>query len=206
VARMSVFGRRTDDRVAEDRADAEDRAATEERAAADDRAAGRDRAAAVEERTAERDREVADGDRVRIPTGRATVTEPTEERTVPVSTTTAPTVVSPTYAGRTSMLATLSLILGVTAIYGALSGRLAPVGLAAGVLGTLLAGGGLSAGSRRGVNGRGVAFLGLLLSLAGIVFAVLAMNHVTSWLNSDVDQVARLRDWMNLHLSWIKGW
>src|SRR5690348_13738226 len=194
VARMSVFSRRTDDRVAEDRADAEDRAAVEERAAAEDRASGRDHAAATEERAAERDRQVAEGDRVRIPTGRATVAEPDPEaQTVPV-TTSAPTVVSPRYTGRTSMLATLSLILGVTAVYGALSGRLAPLGLAAGVIGMVLAGGGLSAGSRRGVNGRGVAFLGLLFSIAGIVFAVLAMNHVTSWLNSDVDQVARVRD------------
>jgi hypothetical protein len=201
---MSVFSRRTDNRVAEDRADAEDRAVAEEQAAVEDRAEGRNRAAATEERAAERDREVAEGDRVRIPTGRATVAD-SEDRTVPV-TTSAPTVVSPRYTGRTSMLATLSLILGVTAIYGALSGRLAPVGLVAGVLGMVLAGGGLSAGSRRGVNGRGVAFLGLLFSIAGIVFAVLAMNHVTSWLNSDVDQVARLRDWLNLHMSWLKRW
>jgi hypothetical protein len=202
---MSVFGRRTDDRVAEDRADAEDRAAVEQRDADEDRAAGRNRAAATEERAAERDRQVAEGDRVRIPTGRAAVTDTAEERTVPV-TTSAPTVVSPTYTGRTSMLAALGLILGVTAVYGALSGRLAPVGLVAGVLGMLLSGGGLSAGSRRGVNGRGVAWLGMLFSVAGVVFAVLAMNHVTSWLNSDVDQVARLRDWLNLHMSWLKRW
>jgi hypothetical protein len=218
-----VFGRRTDDRVAAERAAAEeridpetaertadDRAVTEDRTedrVAEDRVA-EDRVAeerVAEERVAERDREVAEDERRRIPTGRATVTEVPEDRTVP-ATAAGPTVVSPRYSGRTSGMATIGLILGVTAMYAALSGRLAPVGLAAAVLGLLFSGAGLSAGSRRGVNGRGVATLALLLSVVGGVFAVLAMNHTVSWLNSDVDQVARLREWLDAQMPWLKSW
>jgi hypothetical protein len=181
---MGVFGRHADESVEDERTDAEDRAVAE------------DRTARLEDRT--------EGERVRIPTGRATVTD-----TVPTTrpdTTTAPAVVSPVYSGRTSFFAALGLILGVTAVYASLSGRLAPVGVAAGVLGVLLSGGGLAAGTRRGVSGRGVAMLGMLLSLAGVVLAILAMNNVTSWLNSDVDQVSKARDWLNMHLTWLKSW
>src|SRR6266545_4109264 len=86
------------------------------------------------------------------------------------------------------------------------SGGLAPLAIAAGVLGRLFSGTGMSARSRPGVTGRGVALLGLLGSIAGVVFGVLAMNGVVSWLNSDVDQVAQFRDWLNSHLTWLRRW
>lgn len=107
---------------------------------------------------------------------------------------------------RTSLLATLGLVVGVTATLASLTGRLAPVGIALGVLGLLLALGGVLASARRLVNGRGVAFLGVLAALTGIVFGVLALNDAASWLNSDVNQVDRLRAWLDAQLPFMDSW
>jgi hypothetical protein len=106
----------------------------------------------------------------------------------------------------TSFAATLSLIVGVCAVLAALSGRLAPVAVAAGVLGLLFAAAGLAAVSRRTVTGHHVALFGLVFSIAGVVLGVLAINKTASWLNVDVDQVSRLRDWLNTEWSWLKRW
>jgi hypothetical protein len=35
---------------------------------------------------------------------------------------------------------------------------------------------------------------------------VLAILHTTSWLDSNVDQVAKLRDWLNAQLPFLKNW
>jgi len=194
---MTVFGRHTDERAADERA-AEERA----EARADARARADERFA--EERAAER--RAADEtttERVRIPTNRGVATM--EPGTVPV-TAAPPTIVERGWHGRTSGLAVLGLMFGLTSVYAALSGRLAPLAIAAGVLGLLFSGTGMSASSRPGVTGRGVALLGLLGSIAGVVFGVLAMNGVVSWLNSDVDQVAQFRDWLNSHLTWLRRW
>lgn len=106
----------------------------------------------------------------------------------------------------TSFAATLSLIVGVCAVLAALSGRLAPVAIAAGVLGLLLAAVGLAAVSRRTVTGHHVALFGLVFSIAGVVLGILAINKTASWLNVDVDQASRLRDWLNSEWSWLKRW
>jgi hypothetical protein len=214
VARISVFGRRTeDDRVA-DRAAAEDRVAEDERIAADDRVSAEDRLAA-ERRLAVQDEAgtEADVERVRIPTSRSDTDRTEVVRPVPATTTepapvptTVPAQVAPVTAARTSMLATLGLILGVVAVCAALTGRLAPLALAAGVLGVLFSGAGMSATARPGVTGRGVALLGFLASVVGGLFAILAMNHTVSWLNSDADQVSQFRDWLNSRFSWLSRW
>jgi hypothetical protein len=106
----------------------------------------------------------------------------------------------------TSFGATLSLIVGVCAVLAALSGRLAPVAIAAGVVGLLLAGVGLAAVSRRTVTGHHVALFGLVFSIAGVVLGILAINKTASWLNVDVDQASRLRDWLNTEWTWLKRW
>ena len=146
----------------------------------------------------------------------APVTEPVT--TAPTTTTyrptdsdadrdTAPDVVParPTPA-RASMSATLGLMLGVVGTAAALTGRLAPVGVALGVLGLLLALGGMIAGAKPHVAGRGLGFLGVLFSAAAVVLAILAMTHTTSWLDSDVDQVAKLREWLDLQMPWMRSW
>jgi hypothetical protein len=32
------------------------------------------------------------------------------------------------------------------------------------------------------------------------------MNHTVHWLDSDVDQVARLRDWLDTQLPFMRDW
>ena len=137
--------------------------------------------------------------------------------------------------GRTSMAATLAMVLCLSGLYAALTGRLAPIGIVLSVLGLLLAFGGVRASrpavadratfdrltgegargpgrapvrtiGRRAVTGGGLASFALLVSVAGIVVAVLAFNHTTTWLDSEVDQVSRVRDWLDTQLPWLSGW
>jgi hypothetical protein len=211
VARMSVFGRRTkDDSVADRHVVTDERIAEDERIATDDRVSEDERTAAERRLAASDTTRTEEGvERVRIPTSR-TDTDHTDvvrpvTATAPVPTT-APAPVTTVTMARTSMLATLGLILGVVAVCAALTGRLAPLGLAAGVLGVLVSGTGMSATARTGVTGRGVALLGFLASVAGGVFAILAMNHTVSWLDSDADQVNQFRDWLNSQFSWLSRW
>jgi hypothetical protein len=142
-----------------------------------------------------------DGDRVRAPHGTATVPAPAETAPAPA----APPVTR-VIGRRTSFLATLGLMLGVAAPLAALTGRLAPVGLALGVLGLLFALAGLGATARPSVSGRGVSMFALLLSAGGIVLAILAMNHAAPWLDSNVDEVAKLRQWLDARMPWMANW
>ena len=103
-------------------------------------------------------------------------------------------------------MATIALIVGVTSVYAALTGRLAPVAVALGVIGLVLSFAGLSATGRPRVAGAGLAVFALLLSVGGAVLGVLAMNHTVPWLDSDVDQIARLRDWLDAQLPFMQDW
>jgi hypothetical protein len=108
---------------------------------------------------------------------------------------------------RTSFAATLSLIVGVCAVLAALSGRLAPVAVGLGVVGLLFAiPGGVAVSRRRHVTGHHVALLGLLFSVVGLVFGILAINKSVPWLNGDADQASQLRAWLDSHWSWLKRW
>jgi hypothetical protein len=225
VARTGFFSRHPDstadadeqmaerDRMIADTAPtARERAAAVGRAAVEERRGDAERTVADERRQAEHDRMI-DRDRtddetwVRYPT----TPEPHGEApAAPVAPTTAPDTEPETrtvYARvHTSMLAMLALVVGTVATCAALTGRLAPVAIVIGALGALLSFGGLSAASRRGVNGHGVALLALLLSAAGIAFGVMAMNHTVPWLNADTDQASQMRDWLNTQLPWLKNW
>jgi hypothetical protein len=193
MATSGLYGRRTDD--------------PNERAPGDrDRDGVDDRVEAREERLVDRDRDGVD-DRAEA---RRTATvdrdgdragQPVDQRVGPAK---APA--EPRWRARASLLATLALIVGLSAVYASLSGRLAPVGVALGVLGLLLSIGGLTATGRPRVAGGGVALFALLLSVAGATFGVLAMGHTASWLDSDVDQVARWRDWLDAQLPFIRDW
>jgi beta-phosphoglucomutase-like phosphatase (HAD superfamily) len=117
-----------------------------------------------------------------------------------------PATVEPVRWARTSFTATLSLIIGVSATLAALSGRLAPLAVAVGVVGLVFAALGLTAVSRRHVTGHHVALLGLAFSIAGVVFGVLAINRSLPWLDGGADQATQLRDWLNSHWSWLSRW
>jgi hypothetical protein len=107
---------------------------------------------------------------------------------------------------RSSVMATIALIVGLTSVYCALTGRLAPVAVVLGVVGLLLSFVGLSATGRPRIAGSGVAVFALLLSVGGAVLGILAMNDAATWLDSDVDQVARLRDWLDTQFTFIQDW
>jgi len=134
-----------------------------------------------------------------------TTTETVPTETVPTETVPAAPA-PPPFGGRTSFMATVGLILGVTATLTALTGLLAPVALAVGVLGLLFALGGVSASGRRKVNGRGVALLGMLGCLAGVVLAVIAMSDTMSWLTSDTNYVTVTHDWLETQFPFLKEW
>jgi len=133
---------------------------------------------------------------VERPVDRDTVTEPVTE----------PVVEEPRRWAHNSLSAVTGLVVGVVAIGAVLTGLLAPLGVAIGVIGALISLTGLIRASRRGVTGHGAAFVGLVASLGAVVLGVLAIQGELSWLNSDTDQVARLHNWLNETFPWLKRW
>jgi hypothetical protein len=135
-------------------------------------------------------------------------TDQTAERPVverPDEPVTEPVVAAPRWA-RVSAMATLGLIVGLAALAATLTGLLAPVGVALGVIGGAISAGGLVGASRRGVTGHSIALLGLLASIAAIALGVLAVGGYLPWLDSKTDEVVRVRDWLNAHLTFLKSW
>jgi hypothetical protein len=104
---------------------------------------------------------------------------------------------------RTSMLATSSLVFGLGGAFSVLSGVLAGVGVALGLLATFAAIGGMAATSRRHVAGKGDAMLGIALGLASIVVGTLAITGNLPWLDTQTDQVMRLHDWLSARLPFL---
>ncbi|MEV4758323.1 DUF308 domain-containing protein [Micromonospora sp. NPDC049559] len=98
---------------------------------------------------------------------------------------------------RTSLLATLGLIFGVSGALFVLTGALAGYGIALGAVAVLLSAGGMSATGRRHVAGKADAMIGLLLGLGAIVVGVLALTGQTDWPNTDTDAVSRFREWLD---------
>jgi hypothetical protein len=115
-----------------------------------------------------------------------------------------------TYPGRgwirVSTWATLGLILSLVGLCATLTGPLAPEGFVLAVLGVLACLGGIVAGRRPGVVGRGVAGLGLILGLVGIGLAIAALSGRFSWPNSRTDEVAHWHAWLVAHWSWLGRW
>ncbi|MFB6397169.1 thrombospondin [Polymorphospora lycopeni] len=98
---------------------------------------------------------------------------------------------------RTSLLATISLILGVAGILFVLTGALAGYGIGIGAVGALLGVAGISATARRHISGKTEALLGLALGLAAVVIGILAMTGQFAWPTTDGDTVVRFREWLD---------
>ncbi|MEU4559657.1 hypothetical protein AB0F72_14830 [Actinoplanes sp. NPDC023936] len=98
---------------------------------------------------------------------------------------------------RASLMATAGLILGVAGALLVLSGPLMGYGIGVAALGLLLSLGGLLATRKRHVAGKTDALLGLLLSLGAIVIGVLALTGSLSWLGTDMQPVSDLRQWLD---------
>ncbi len=104
---------------------------------------------------------------------------------------------------RASLLASLSLVLGVVAVLAVLTGVLAAPAIGVGALAALLAIGGISATSSRYVAGKGDAMFGLLFGLGAVVVGVLSLTGMLPWLTGDTNQVAHLHTWLQAHASWM---
>ena len=104
---------------------------------------------------------------------------------------------------RASLMATLSLVLGVAAALLVLTGVLAGPGVALGLLAAIVGLAGVAATSKRHVAGKSDALLGGGLGLGAIVVGVLALTGNLSWLNGDTNQVMRVHDWIAVHASWL---
>jgi hypothetical protein len=107
---------------------------------------------------------------------------------------------------RVSVWATLGLMAGPVGLGLSLTGLLAAEGVAVGALGLVMSVVGLFTAGRPGIAGRGLAVLGLLLSLAAGGLGGMAVTDAFSWLDSDVNQVSRLHDWLVDHWSWLDRW
>lgn len=112
------------------------------------------------------------------------------------------TVVRP----RASGAAVFGALLAAIGLCGALTGLLAPEAFVVAVIAGLVCLGAFGGIARRPIAGGGVATVGLIISLAAIVIAVLAMTKQFSWPNSGVDEVSRWHDWLVAHWSWLGRW
>jgi hypothetical protein len=162
----------------------------------------------VAERTEDRDasgRVVAERT-ARVPGRTAVAERPAVPVTEPVTEPVAEPVVEQRRWAHNSFSAVLGLVLGVVAVGTVLTGLLAPLGVAIGVIGAVISVGGLVSASRRGVTGHGAAFGGTIASVAAIILGVLAIQGELSWLNSHTDEVARLHNWLVATFPWTRNW
>jgi hypothetical protein len=127
-------------------------------------------------------------------TGEPVVTEPAVE---PVET---------VRRAHVSGAATLSLIIGTLAIAATLTGLLAPIGFAAGILAVLVGIAALYAVRRPGVTGHTLVGLGILFGLIAIVLSVLAISGSVSWLSNKSDEINTVHNWLNNHMHWLRRW
>lgn len=127
-------------------------------------------------------------------------------RTVSGADTVVMTPADTTLAGprpRASMMATLSLVLGVIGSVAVLTGLLAGPGVAVGLLAVILGIGGVAATGRRHVAGKGDALLGLALGLGAAVLGILAITGMVPWLDGEANMVERAREWTESYLPWL---
>lgn len=106
-------------------------------------------------------------------------------------------VVSPGFRPRASLLATLSLIVGVSAAMFVLTGTLAGYGILLGVFALVFSVFGLAATRQRHVAGKADALIGMLLGMAAMVAGLVALTGTYSWPNMDADTVERFRQWLD---------
>jgi hypothetical protein len=98
---------------------------------------------------------------------------------------------------RSSMLATLGLILGVGSALLVLSGPLLGYGIGVAVVALILSLSGIHATGKRHVAGKTDALIGMVLALAAIVVGVLALTGSLSWLGTDMQPVNSVRQWLD---------
>ncbi len=105
-----------------------------------------------------------------------------------------------------SLTATLSLIAGTVAVAATLTGLLAPLGFAVGVIAVILALTSVSGVGRSHVTGHGIVMTGLLFGAFAIVLSLLAINGQLPWLSSDTNEITVVHNWLNDHMHWLRRW
>jgi 1,4-dihydroxy-2-naphthoate octaprenyltransferase len=118
-------------------------------------------------------------------------------------------VVEPREAKRwahVSALASLTLVVGVLAVAATMTGLLAPIGFAAGVLAVLLGAVATYSITRPNVTGHGLVVFGVLFGVAAIVLSLLAINGQLSWLSNNTNEITNLHNWLNDHMHWLRRW
>jgi hypothetical protein len=105
-----------------------------------------------------------------------------------------------------SFMAALSLVIGVLAVAATLTGLLAPVGFAAGVLAVLVGALATYSVSRPNVTGHGLVVFGVLFGAIAIILSLLAINGQLSWLSSDTNEITTVHNWLNDNLHWMRRW
>jgi hypothetical protein len=119
---------------------------------------------------------------------------------------TKPVVVEPKGWTHVSTLASLSLIAGTLAVAATLTGLLAPLGFATGVVAALLGIFAFPTLRRPNVTGHGLMVLGVFFGAVAIVLSLLAINGELSWLNSKTDEIANVHTWLNDNMHWLRRW
>ena len=109
---------------------------------------------------------------------------------------------APQMPSRVSIWAAGGALLAVVAICATVTGLLAPVGAAIGVVATLVSLIGLRTTSRH-LAGHGLAILGVFLGLAAIVIGAFAVTRHYAWPNSTVDEIARWHSWLVARWPWL---
>lgn len=112
-----------------------------------------------------------------------------------------PTVVEA--RGRTSVTSVAALVVGLTALYAALTGVLARPALLVGLLGLVLAVAAVVRPTRRRVAGNGLAVLGALCSVAALAIGIAVATGSLPGLDGGTDQVVRVRDWFAGWWPWM---
>jgi hypothetical protein len=114
--------------------------------------------------------------------------------------------VAPARWTHVSLAATFSLVIGTLALAATLTGLLAPIGFAAGVVAVALALGAIVGVRRPHVTGHGIVITGLVFGVVAIVLSLLAINGQLSWLSNRTDEIAVLHNWLNNHMHWLRRW
>jgi hypothetical protein len=104
--------------------------------------------------------------------------------------------VRPVRPAKTSAAAVFGLVFGLSALFCALTGLLAPAAVLFGVIGLVLAVVGLKMAKRTGITGRGVAIGGLLTALLGLILGGIVIGGATAVVNDD-RQLDRIQNYID---------
>jgi hypothetical protein len=148
-----------------------------------------------------REEATSDGRHATTTLERKSLAERADAATRTITTPAKPVATGP--RARASVVATMALMFGLTAALSVLTGVLAGLGVAIGMIAAFLGVGGVATTTRRHVTGKGNAMLGLALGLAAVVIGTLAVTGNLAWLKVTTNEVARVHEWLALHLPWL---